>query len=212
MNRWPSAIGLALVLALACTGLAGCSRKLPVPNTTGTASGQLPFHRVLDGDGVSPTEAFASEGLPAGSEISIRLRSRLSSATSHVGDYFDAALDAPLLIAGKMVAPRGAAVTGTVLDTRASAGQDPGYLRLTVTSIVVNGKVVPVQASSLFAKGSLSERKMAADLNASEASRKDAAQEEPPGHENGGQTTMPGDVRFSTGHRFAFRLTQPLHP
>ena len=211
MSRWAAAVGIAF--AVAFSGLAGCSRKMPVPHSTGaTNGGQLPFHRVLDGDGVFPTEAFAKEGLPAGSEISIRLRGLLSSATSRVGDSFDAVLDEPIMIAGKTVAPRGAAVTGGVLGTRASSGPDPGYLRVTLTSIVVDGNTLPVHASSIFAKGGLSERRMDAVLNTSKANRKESVPEELPGFENEGKATVARDVRFSTGHRFVFRLTQPLHP
>jgi len=207
MSRWPAAIGLAFLFALVWFGLAGCSRKLPVTRSSATTGGgPLPFHRALDGDGVSPTEAFGSETVPA--ELSIRLRSLLSSATSRVGDSFDAVLDAPIVIEGKAVAPRGAPVTGAVLDARASTGKDAGYLRLTVKSILVNGKTVPVEASSIFAKSGLPESKIGGVSNASQADRGDAAPQDMAGYEN----VPPHDVRFSTGHRFAFRLIQPLHP
>jgi hypothetical protein len=92
MRRWRQARRLTLVLAL--TWVTGCSRQQAVPGSTGTTgSGQLPFDRTSDGSGVSPTAAFASEGVPAGTEITIRLRGALSSADARVGDSFEAVLD-----------------------------------------------------------------------------------------------------------------------
>jgi hypothetical protein len=209
MSRWPRAIGLSFLVALIWSGVTGCSRKLAVPTSAVTTGGaQLPFHRALDGDGVSPTERFGSETVPP--ELSIRLRSLLSSATSRAGDSFDAVLDVPIVIAGKTVAPRGAAVTGAVLDARASTPDDAGYLRVTVKSILMNGKSIPVEASSIFAKGGVAESKIGAV--SSPADQKDAAPQETAGYENGSTALPPREIRFSTGHRFTFRLIQSLHP
>lgn len=212
MSRWHPAVRPVFILALVWAGMAGCSRQVQVPRSTGPASSSpLPFNRVLDGDGVSPTEAFVSEWLPSGSEISVRLRSPLSSATSRAGDSFEAVLDSPAVIAGKTVIPLGAAVIGTVLDARASSGEDFGYLRLTVASVLVNQKSVVVHASSIFAKGRLLEKKTDAASNSPQAGGRDAAPRNLAGYESASGLAMPHDVRFSTGHRLTFRLIQPLH-
>jgi len=47
-----------------------------------------------------------------------------------------------VIVAEKTVVPRGALVTGSVMATKASEVHDPGYLRLTLISIVVNGKTI----------------------------------------------------------------------
>jgi hypothetical protein len=170
----------------------GCSRQLPVPASVGTADhSQIPFDRVSDNGGISPTDAFASEALPPGTEITVALRLALSSADARAGDSFDAVLDAPVVVGGKTVAPRNAPVTGKVVATKASGGSyDPGYMRVTLASIAMNGKSIPLQTSSIFSKGRSYEGVMPAATAG---------------------VPTPADVRFSTGHRFTFRLAQPLH-
>ena len=116
MKRWRQASRLTVVLTLTWVTLGwmtGCSRQLAVPGSGGTAGGsQLPFDRVSDNSGMSPTDGITSEGIPAGTEVTIRLQLALSSADSRVGDSFEAVLDEPLIVAGKTVVPRSAPVTG----------------------------------------------------------------------------------------------------
>jgi hypothetical protein len=218
MQRWWQASRLTLVLALAwmaLAGVVGCSRQLVLSQSTGAAgTGQLPFDRVSDGGGVSPTAPFAFEGLPAGTEITIRLRSALSSADSRVGDSFEAVLDESVILAGKTVAPRGAPVTGSVVDTKASAGHDPGYLRMTLASIAMNGRSIPLRTSSIFAKGGSYEKRTAATVNRSRAGGDGTVPEALAGYGAGtgsSSAATADDVRFSTGHRLTFRLIQPSH-
>ena len=98
--------------------------------------------------------------LPAGTPLTIRLQSGVSSASSHSGDTFDAVLDEPVIIQGQTVVPRGATVTGRVVEAKASGHlQDPGYLRLTLDKISISGKAVAVQTSSLFVKGGSHEKR-----------------------------------------------------
>jgi len=162
---------------------------------------------------MSPTAAFASEEVPAGTEVTIRLGAALSSADARLGDAFSALLDESVIIAGKTVVPRGAPVTGTVVDTKVRAGHDPGYLRITLASIAMNGRSIPLQTSSIFTKGGWHE-KPAATMNRSQADGPGAGPEavaEAAAGTRPSYTAIPGDVRFSTGHRFTFRLIQPLH-
>jgi hypothetical protein len=213
MERWRPAIRLTLVLTLAWT--TGCSRQLAVPVSTGTSGGaELPFDHVSDGSGVSPTADFASEGVPAGTEITIRLGASLSSAEARVGDSFDAVLDESVIIAGKTLVTRGTPVTGSVVDAKVFAGHDPGYLRITLASIAMNGRSIPLQTSSIFTKGGSYEKRTAAAITRSRADGKGAvpgALAESAARTGPSNISHPGDVRFSTGHRFAFRLIQPLH-
>jgi hypothetical protein len=92
--------------------------------------------------------------VPAGTVVAVRLQSSISSATASPGESFDAVLDEPLVVKGETVAPRGAPVTGRVVEAKSSGHlHDSGYLRLTLSSITIHGKAVPMQTSSLFAKG-----------------------------------------------------------
>jgi hypothetical protein len=149
---------LLLLLVLV---LAGCSRQ-PGPATTdnsGTEQ-QMPFDRPADKKGVSPTASLLPASIPAGTPITIRLQSSVSSASSQSGDSFEAALDEPVVINGQAVAPRGATVTGKVVEAKASGHlQDPGYLRLTLTAISIDAKLLPIQTSNIFVKGGSHEKR-----------------------------------------------------
>jgi hypothetical protein len=223
MKKWRRMVALG-VLGLIFAWLTGCSRQ-PAPGSNASAnSGRLPFERVSESGGISPTAGIAFDGIPAGTEFTVRLQMALSSADSRAGDSFQAVLDEPLVIARKTIAPRGTPVTGSVLAAKASEGlNDPGYMRLTLASIVMNGKSVALQTSSIFAKGGFYERRKSTPIRNSETNGKAPAAEPAvgggnaaaiipsqgnPGQGNPGQ----GNVRFSTGRRLNFRLAQPLHP
>src|SRR5436309_1273548 len=69
--------------------------------------------------------------VPAGTAVSIRLQSGISSASSRTGDEFSAVLDEPIVVNGQTVASRGAGVRGRVLAARSSGRlHNSGYLRL----------------------------------------------------------------------------------
>jgi hypothetical protein len=209
---------MTMVLTLACIGTAwvtGCSRQLAVPASGGTAdSGQLPFDRVSDNSGISPTGGF-TDGIPAGTEVIVRLQLPLSSADSRVGDSFQAVLDEPVVVAGRTVVPRGTPFTGSVVAAKASGGPlDPGYLRVTLASMAVDGKSIALQTSSIFAKGaSYKNRKTSAGKNSEAAGKGEVAESAVNSADGSERSFHPSqsDIRFSTGHRFTFRLAQPLH-
>lgn len=152
-------IGPSLLLILLI--LASCSRQ-PGPqasDNSGTEQ-QMPFGRPADKKGVSPTASLLPASIPAGTPITIRLQSSVSSANSQAGDTFEAALDEPVVINGQSVVERGSTVTGKVVEAKASGHlQDPGYLRLTLTAISVDAKLLPVQSSSIFVKGGSHEKR-----------------------------------------------------
>jgi hypothetical protein len=219
MKRWWSTGRLTAVLTLACGTAAwvtGCSRQLAAPVSTGTAnSSQLPFDRVSDNSGISPTAGFATDEIPAGIELTVRLQLALSSADSRVGDPFQAVLDEPVVVAGRTVLPRGTPFTGSVLAAKASGGlQDPGYLRMTLVSMAVDGKSIALQTSSIFAKGGSYKSRKTPMVKSSESDGRGEVAES--AVNSGSGSDLPfhpsqGDIRFSTGHRFTFRLAQPLH-
>jgi hypothetical protein len=216
-RRWGGR--LTVVLTLACVTMvwmSGCSRQFAVPASGGTADvGQLPFDRVSDHSGISPTAGFAADEIPVGTDFTVRLQLALSSADSRVGDSFQAVLDKPVVVAGSTVAPRGTPVTGSVLAAKASGGaQDPGYLRLTLASMAIDGKSIALQTSSIFAKGGSYRKRQAPTVKGSEAGGKDAIAESAVNSGDGSEPLFSpgqGDIRFSIGHRFTFRLAQPLH-
>ena len=164
INRRNAAGFIVLVMVVALS--VGCARQ---PNAQGADEKaqagddqKLPFDHDAQKNGISPTGSLVPmpSSLPAGTPLTIRLQSGVSSASSHSGDTFDAVLDEPVIIQGQTVVPRGATVTGRVVEAKASGHlQDPGYLRLTLDKISISGKAVAVQTSSLFVKGGSHEKR-----------------------------------------------------
>jgi hypothetical protein len=209
----PLDLALITLVGLILIGTTACSRQLAVPGSSETANhNQLPFDRVSERGGISPTDTFASDGIPAGTELTILLQRPLSSADFQAGDSFQAVLDEPLIVAGATLAPRGSPVTGSVVAAKPSSGpHDLGYLRLTLESIALNGKSIPLQTSSIFAKGASYKKRKSPTM---QAGGTDALVETNGNSKNEtGASSYPrhGDVKFSTGHRLTFRLAQPLH-
>jgi len=106
--------------------------------------------------GVVPSKSFVPTvlSIPAGTPIYIRLQSSVSSHSARSGDAFEAVIDEPIVVNGETLVPRGAQATGRVVEAKPSGRlHASGYLRLTLASITVNGRAVPVETSSVFAKG-----------------------------------------------------------
>ena len=83
--------------------------------------------------------------IPAGTRISVRTIDTIDSANSLVGDPFEASLEEPLMSEGHVIVPRDAPVYGRLTQAKESgtfAGRS--QLRLELTGIAVNGKMVPV--------------------------------------------------------------------
>lgn len=93
-------------------------------------------------------------GVPAGTSLSVRLASEVSSATSKTGARFKANLDSDLVVGGLLVAARGTPVYGRVAEAVAGtgAGQAP-RLDLELTDIEVGGKVHPIPSDRVQAQG-----------------------------------------------------------
>jgi hypothetical protein len=121
---------------------------LPGFGVQATQAQALPFHH-------GNKAALQTVTVPAGTPIAIRMQSSVSSKTASAGQHFQATLDDPLIVEGKTVAPRGADVSGHVVAARSSGRlHKPGYLRLTLDSVVLNGKRTPLETSSIFLEAS----------------------------------------------------------
>lgn len=92
--------------------------------------------------------------IPANTIIYVQLREAIMSASAHSGQSFAAVLDEPLLVDGQTVAPQGAELTGKVVSARESGRLHAGgYVRITLSSITVNGKAMPIQTNTAIAGG-----------------------------------------------------------
>ena len=92
---------------------------------------------------VEPKPAIVT--IPAGTRISVRTIDAIDSTESFVGDRFQASLEEPLTLEGNVVVARDALVYGRLTESKES-GTFTGrsQLRLELTGIVVNGKMVSV--------------------------------------------------------------------
>ncbi len=200
------------VLFIIVLMMGGCARRdsLPMVEESVSADQHLPFDAASDKGGISPTGSLAPDAIPAGTPLTIHLRLSLSSASSRAGDPFEAMLDEPIVVRGHTLAPRGAILSGRVLDARASDRfQEAGYLRLGLTAISLNGKVMPIQTSSIFMKrGSHGQRNVTIirDGSGSRGALIGASVDAP------GTTYATGsmDVGVAPERRLTFRLAQPL--
>lgn len=92
--------------------------------------------------------------IPASTAIYVRLQESISSRTAQPGQRFSAVLDDPLTVDDQTVAAKGTPVEGRVVAARDSGHlHNSGYLRITLSSITLNGKAVPLQTNSMFVSG-----------------------------------------------------------
>ena len=162
--------------------------------------------------------------IPEGTPIAIRLQESISSASAQPGQQFDAILDDPLLVDERTVVPRGVPVVVRVVAARHSGHLNhSGYLRITLASITIQGKPVPVQTSSLFVVGGEHKKRNLALIGggagagtligALAGGGKGALIGGLVGAGAGTGTaylTGKKDVGFGAERRLAFRLTQPV--
>src|SRR5262245_60467629 len=103
----PFRVHLVGVLVLALTFAIGCGKETGVPNEDSADAAEpqpLPFSQASVTNGISPSHTFvpAVSKLPAGSPLTVRMQTSLSSVSSNAGDHFTAALDEPVVIEGQV--------------------------------------------------------------------------------------------------------------
>lgn len=95
-----------------------------------------------------PPVAAAALVIPAGTAITVRTQTALSSGKSQSGDSFSATLADPISVEGREVVPAGAEARGTVAEATAKGKiKGAASLRLELTSITVKGNSYPIQTS-----------------------------------------------------------------
>jgi hypothetical protein len=225
---------MLLLLALSLV-LGGCSSTPKAEDAANQTAAQqdstsAPFSSASDSEAKTEQKSLfgssapTSVTIPAGTVLAVRLQNTISSATANAGDQFEAVLDAPLVVKGQTVAEKGATVTGRVVEAKSSGRlHNSGYIRLTLASIEVNGKSVPVQTSSVFAKGANHNKRNVALIGGGAGAGALIG-----GLAGGGKGALIGglvgagagtggayatgkkDVAFTAERRLSFRLTQAL--
>lgn len=212
------AVGLITLLTSCAHQPVPSATNAATPSTQGSEEDQkLPFDRPpAPGNVLMPSTALVPvpQSVPAGTTVTVRMQAAVSSASSHSGDTFSAILDQPIIVKGETVLAPGTAVTGRVVTAKRSEyPQSPGFLRLTLSSLTVEGKPVRAESSSIFIKGLpprfRAEHGMASNSGESVSPQNVASDSSANGgkrlHANGNR-----DVELPPQHRLTFRLSKPL--
>jgi hypothetical protein len=191
-------LGLSTILSLA----AGCSGIGAQPPDAQDQSGAPPFS---EADGM---------GLPKGTAIYVHLDQSISSSTAEPGQSFSAVLDEALVVKGRTVVPQGTVVTGSVVAARKSGGlHDAGYLRLTLSTLTIHGKDIPIQTSSVFVEGGRYKNHNLAFMGGGTGSDNGNVIGSMVGDADSATAAYLNDkkeVGFAAERRLGFRLIQPL--
>ncbi len=96
--------------------------------------------------------AAVAAAIPAGTHLTVRMNSTVSSATARPGDTFDASLSNDVVSGGQTLVKAGAAVRGEVVQAKSSGRiHAPGYLSVRLVS--VGGTSVSTTPASFGGKG-----------------------------------------------------------
>lgn len=187
------------LMFLALLGVIGCNGPASIPNDESSAATdehQAPFHdatshsiasasaKLLSAtDQSSKPEKlpFQDENLPAGTLLTVTLKSAISAGSS-MHNAFEAVVDEPVAIAGNTLIARGTIASGRVQSVRTSKVEpDRGYICLALATVHVGGIDVPLQTADLYARQSVTTGKSSSAL------------------------------RLEKGRRLTFRLTEPAY-
>lgn len=104
--------------------------------------------------GALPAMAAANVKIPAGTSVQVRVTEKLSSETANVGEVFHGSLAAPVVANGRTLFPKGAIVTGEVVNVERSGRlSTPGELHLNLRTIRTGGRTYPVSVQTIVIKG-----------------------------------------------------------
>ena len=124
----------------------------------------------------------SAEVLPAGTLLTVRLKSPLTARDQDSNTTFEGIIDDPVIVDGNTLIPSGVVVSGHVGQVRISNMRpDRGYVRLTLESLNLDGLDLPLKTSNLFARQK-------------------------------GRDIKSATIRLEKGRRLTFQLTEPFRP
>jgi hypothetical protein len=154
-----------LLVVIWALGLFGC-REAATSNHSGGAVGDTAPSasrtKALDPAALSsssgPVSALSSlqsvfEPKPIlvkpGTEIVVKANQEVSSRTNSSGDQFEASLAEPVIVGDRVVIPKGAPASGTVVDVKSGRFKESAELTVALDSVTVRGKSYRVKASEV---------------------------------------------------------------
>ncbi len=92
--------------------------------------------------------------IPPGTSVQVRITETLSSETASVGQVFHGSLAAPVVANGRTLFPKGANVTGEVVNVERSGRlSTPGELHLSLRTIRTGSRTYAVSMRTVIIKG-----------------------------------------------------------
>jgi hypothetical protein len=162
MNRTRS-VGVAIAIAIS---LVGCSKT----SEQSTVTGLTPASDAATAKDAAKVEAppppkIEAVTLEAGTPIKVRTLTTLSTKETQTGERFTATLAEPLVVEGKVVAPRGTQVEGRVVNS------DPGgrvkgvaIISVRLTQLRVGDRNVAIETRAIARQAHATKRKDAAKV------------------------------------------------
>jgi hypothetical protein len=147
---------IIFTLAAAMSCAVGCSRPDNSANTAnqpGVATNQDNSNS-MNNPPVNTPMARAPEPMrplvvPAGTTLPVILNTTLNSRSNNPGDEFAGSLAAPVLVEGEVAIPKGAEVTGTVVNAKAQGAiKGRAVMSLRLNKLIVHGKSYAISSSS----------------------------------------------------------------
>jgi len=179
---------IPLALTFAFVFIPACSRPPASPDSSKSLQ-RLPFAQEPPTSTPSGHSLVPPIMVPEGTFLTVRLTRPLSSVSAHAGDGFEGEIDEPIVVDQQTLLPRGAKVSGRVVDAKSGDGpRSPGYLRVTLVSVNAAGRTILIDTSSIFAKATpRNDRPSAA-----------------------GPSSASNDFVFTPDRRLTFRLAQAI--
>ena len=108
--------------------------------------------------------------IPPGTDLEVRLDETLSSAANRSGDTFEATLVDPITLENRVIVPRGARLSGRVLEAIPSGHlKTPASLAITLTSMEVDGDSYDLTTSTFGRRARSHKKRNAAWIGGSTA-------------------------------------------
>lgn len=228
----PTRLLMLLAMSLSLLWAGGCARPKGLQNSSNTLPAEqppVPFHE-SDSPGTGrPSDPFAAQdngssapanlpfrdpqNLPAGTLLTVRLKTPISANNPAADATFEAVVDQPVVIEGSKLIPRGAAVSGRIESAQTSnLKRNRGYVRLVLESIHLSGANLQVQTASLFVRGSAADPNITPrEKPTGAASRETGSPRTPPARKTSGSDPASAGIRLEKGRLLTFRLTEPAY-
>ena len=104
--------------------------------------------------GALMTMAAVNVRIPPGTSLQVRIDEKLSSETANIGQVFHGSLAARVVANGRTLFPKGAIVTGEVVNVERSGRLSaPGELHLSLRTIRTGGRLYAVSVQTVVIKG-----------------------------------------------------------